>query len=172
VTFGGYPKPVNQRESVSAAEIPGMVRTRHSQQDRFAERAEALRLEIVRRGFLPAQSSWFFRYPDVQENMYSKHHPATIPIPSRMVYVPIKDGIPQLDVVLWEGCTHSCEHECPRCRVTGPFQLDKDQSRPRCSRIVCCLWNHVRVMGGEDNVVCPRRPDPHTGKYGLTTCLR
>lgn len=146
-----------------------MVRTRTTQHARLAARAESVRLELVGHGLLPANSAWYFQYPAVERNTYSRPQPTSEPFPTSLVFVPVIRGEPQVDHILWQGCVHSCQTDCPTCRMTGP-DFPAGRRRPHLQRTICLLWNHLTPRNGLE-FTCPAPPDPTTGRYNNHTCL-
>lgn len=134
----------------------------------LAIRAERLRLEFVRRDILPSQSAWYFEYPVVATNNYTGPPPTSLPFPITLVFV---DTRHQPRRILLSGCVHSCQSECPTCRVSD---LELENVPTGFSLVLrrglCLIWNHADVLNVDNDVPCPGRPDPDTGKFGAHTC--
>lgn len=155
---------------VDLATLP-MVRTRNIHHARLACRAENLRLQLVIRGFLPPQSGWYFQYPVECRNNYSRPPPAALPHPTSLVFVSLTGGQAQINNILFEGCIHSCQYDCPRCRVTDPDSM-RGRTGPGMCRDVCILWNHLPELNGVAlHGTCPAPPDPSTGCFHRSSCL-
>lgn len=148
-----------------------MVRTHDIDHARLRARADNFRLVLVTRGVLQAESAWYFEYPVVCKNTYSRPEPTSLPLPLSLVFVPLIDRVPQMDTILLQACIHSCQYDCPRCRVSGP-QFPIYRTMPLIVRRMCVLWNHLPQLNGVDGYsTCPAPPDPTTGNFDDVGCL-